>query len=549
MKKETQSDSDMKRRNLIDALLGDESPEDELSCDEYLQATGIDAYQLISNFEERLKAEANVTSDERATNRIHDVIKTLQKGRPQSKVTKDSYPKTLRKNAIGHGSRYWTNDSVLLLAGDENPIDVITEKAQSLIFDFMAQGAEIPIDPFALAEFRKIAVIPREDIRDARTVPAGNKLTIEFNPNRPQGRARYSICHEIVHTLFPDCQERVRNRATHEEMEADEWQLEMLCNIGAAELLMPVGTFYELQNEPVSVEKVKEWQKLYQVSTEALLLRIAKLTSQQCGMFSASRKPGASRFTIDYAVCSRTWPVRIPNGLALPKDSVVRNCTAIWYTDSGRESWLRSLSDLHVECIGIPPYPGQIHPRVTGIMRPARKSDIAINKIHYVRGNATKLRGEGLKIVAQIVNDKTPRWGAGFALAVRRKWPFVQRQFEDWASEGNNNLTLGNVHAAEVDENTTLVSLICQHGYGPSPTPRIRYGALKTCLEQLGRIANQTGAAIHLPRIGTGQAGGNWEIVEELVDETLCRRGCEVYVYTLPDATFPEVPQGRLKFE
>src|SRR5205085_5724425 len=177
-------------------------------------------------------------------------------------------------------SDYWTNPSVLALVGNRNPIEVIIDKARSLILEFMeAHSVSPPIDPFALAAYRNTDVIPREDVRDARTRPAsGGKPVIEFNPNRSQGRVRYSICHEITHMLFPDCHERIRNRATHEEMEADEWQLEMLCNIGAAELLMPIGTFPELHDESLSIENLKKLQKKYQVSTEALLLRVAKLT-------------------------------------------------------------------------------------------------------------------------------------------------------------------------------------------------------------------------------------------------------------------------------
>ena len=39
-----------------------------------------------------------------------------------------------------------------------------------------------------------------------------------------------------------------------------------------------------------------------------------------------------------------------------------------------------------------------------------------------------------------------------------------------------------------------------------------------------------------MPRIGTGQAGGNWELIRDLVDEHLVRRGTPVFVYALPRA-------------
>ena len=79
-----------------------------------------------------------------------------------------------------------------------------------------------PYDPFQLADLLKIPVVARQDISEARTVPSKSGFVIEFNPNRPRNRVRYSICHELAHTLFPDCGERVRNRATHERMQGDD---------------------------------------------------------------------------------------------------------------------------------------------------------------------------------------------------------------------------------------------------------------------------------------------------------------------------------------
>jgi IrrE N-terminal-like domain len=163
---------------------------------------------------------------------------------------------------VKHG--HWTNPSVLMLAGDDNPIDVITQKARTVVFDAIQNGwSGPPFDPFTLAEYLKIGIVPREDIAEARTVPLGSQLTIEFNPNRPRGRVRYSVCHEIAHTLFPDCRELVRNRLAHEEMQGDDWQLEMLCNMAASELLMPIGRLPLLEAERLTIDSILELRKKY----------------------------------------------------------------------------------------------------------------------------------------------------------------------------------------------------------------------------------------------------------------------------------------------
>lgn len=41
-------------------------------------------------------------------------------------------------------------------------------------------------------------------------------------------------------------------------------------------------------------------------------------------------------------------------------------------------------------------------------------------------------------------------------------------------------------------------------------------------------------ASVHMPRIGCGLGGGNWEFVESLIVEYLCDRGVPVTVYDLP---------------
>jgi hypothetical protein len=46
--------------------------------------------------------------------------------------------------------------------------------------------------------------------------------------------------------------------------------------------------------------------------------------------------------------------------------------------------------------------------------------------------------------------------------------------------------------------------------------------------------AIELNAEVHMPRMGTGYAGGSWGLIEQLVDEILCRAGISVTVYELP---------------
>jgi O-acetyl-ADP-ribose deacetylase (regulator of RNase III) len=444
----------------------------------------------------------------------------------------------------------WTNDSVREFAKGADPVDAIVRAARDVVVRAIDQGwSGPPFDPFMLADILRLDIVARDDVPDARTVTVGNsKVRVEFNPNRPRGRVRYSVAHEIAHTLFSDCVKSTRYRAAHSDPSSDEWQLEALCNIAAAEFLMPVGSFPASNRSALSAEYLLELRARYDVSTEALFIRVAQVSAEPCAMFSASRsdRQKETRYRLDYAIGSRAWRQPLVSGSLLPTSSVVADCTAIGYTAKGQESWAGSEA-MRIECVGIPPYPRSSVPRVVGmlVLRKTLASDVA--GITEVRGNALAPRGAGRKLIVHIVNDATANWGgSGFAHAVRAKWPAVQKDFKDWTQDNRAVLSLGKVRIATVDEETAVASMICQKGYGASTKPRIRYTALRDSLKTVAAYAKDQGLTVHMPRIGTGQAGGSWEIIRELILSSLCTTGTSVTVYHLPNAKGSEPPQQSL---
>ncbi len=460
-----------------------------------------------------------------------------------------------RKQCWGMPShRYWTHPSVVSLAEKRNPIEVVVERARALVLTAIEAGwSGPPFDPFVLAELLKIHVVPRDDIQDARIVPgtSGARMLIEYNPNRPKARIRYSIAHEIAHTLFPDCRDRIRHRAAREHMEGDDWQLEMLCNIGASELLMPVGSFPELADESLSIDHLVSLRSRYEVSAEALLLRFARLTRSACLVFAASRRenePNQDRYQIDYVTFPTDWRYPAESGSLLPAETAIRECTAIGFTATSDEAWTAEAEQIHIEAVGIAPYPGHSYPRIVGFATPRKRKTSAKTEINYVKGDATQPRGSGPKIIVHIVNDRAARWGGGFAREVRNAWPEVQQDFIEWTQTHRHAFRLGACRISPIDETLVVASLVCQHGYGPSPKPRIRYNALESGLLSLATVAAERGASVHMPRIGCGQARGRWEVVMELIEQSLTRHGISVTVYDLPNAIPPSSQQQSTLF-
>jgi len=437
----------------------------------------------------------------------------------------------------------WTHESILRLAGERDPITVITERARELVMRAMDAGwIGPPFDPLALAtQFLKLEVIASDDVPDARTVATNTGARIEFNPNRPRERRRYSVAHEIAHTLFPDYADRVRHRGSHHaDSTPQDWQLETLCNIAAAEILMPIGSLPPPNPAVFSIDMLNRARPKFDVSMEAVLIRTAHIAEFPCAAFAASRLESGSsigRYRVDYVLPSQTWRSPIARGQLLPDDSVVSQCTAIGFTAKGEETWGVTNETARVESVGIPAFPGSAYPRVAGILIPTDLRSEETHAIKYLQGNVLDLRGGGPKILLHVVNDATPNWGGrGVAAAIRTRWPQVQEDFRDWVASSRANLKLGRVRFFELDRSVTVASAVAQHGYGESATPRIRYSAIENALRQVAQVAAERAASIHMPRIGTGYGGGVWLVIQELITSVLASAGFPVTVYELPSS-------------
>jgi O-acetyl-ADP-ribose deacetylase (regulator of RNase III) len=435
----------------------------------------------------------------------------------------------------------WNHESIRLLAGDGDPVVAVRDKARRLVAKAMDRGwTGPPFDPETLAtDYLKLELVATDDVRDARTVPTKSGARIEFNPNRPRERRRYSIAHEIAHTLFPDYRDRVRNRGSHHaDLHPRDWQLETLCNIAAAEILMPIGSLQATDSSAFTIDVLAHTRPKFDVSMEAVLIRAVQVSNFPCAVFAASRiETGVNvgRYRIQYGITSNNGPA-IKRGALLPADSAVAECTAIGFTAKGNEAWTKELGRLRVECVGIPAFPGASYPRVAGILRPMSELN-ARPGIEFLSGNVLEPRGVGKKLMVHVVNDATPNWGGkGVAAAVRNRWPGAQRDFQAWASRSGSNLKLGQVHFFEIDSALALASIVAQHGYGESATPRIRYSALEGALQHVAAYAAKRAASIHMPRIGTGYGGGVWPVIQEIVTGTLLETGLPVTVYDLPNA-------------
>lgn len=147
--------------------------------------------------------------------------------------------------------------------------------------------------------------------------------------------------------------------------------------------------------------------------------------------------------------------------------------------------------------------------------------------ITYTKGDATYPETPGEKLIVHICND-VGAWGAGFVLALSKRWKLPVEVYLKSAP-----YVLGDVSYASVDYCTMVCNMVAQTGVGGRNGPPIRYDALRTCLEKIARLARHTNASVHMPRIGCGLAGGTWDKIEPVIQETLVVAGVPVFVYDL----------------
>lgn len=141
-----------------------------------------------------------------------------------------------------------------------------------------------------------------------------------------------------------------------------------------------------------------------------------------------------------------------------------------------------------------------------------------MGKITYVKGDATSPIGEGKKIISHICNNEN-KWGAGFVLALSAKWKQPEANYR-----AMDEHVLGDVIIVPVEDNISVANMIAQDGVVSKNNPNyvpIRYDALLSALTMVNIEAKRTNASIHAPKFGAGLAGGNWKIIEAIIESVV----------------------------
>jgi len=139
------------------------------------------------------------------------------------------------------------------------------------------------------------------------------------------------------------------------------------------------------------------------------------------------------------------------------------------------------------------------------------------DKIQTINGDITKTT-KG--IVCHQVNCMG-KMGAGVALQIRKTWPIV---YDEYIKEFKlNNLQLGKIFITQISEQLFIANLCAQHYYGKT-AKHTNYDAVYNCLNLLNyqMIRYNINLDVYFPyKMGCNLAGGNWNIIETIIRETI----------------------------
>ena len=188
------------------------------------------------------------------------------------------------------GGRRYSDPDIISLARQTGELICprFTVRAQArLLLKRLNSYPGVPTDPFerlkVVASLSRIKVQPmnmdeqKRESRDAVLYPTTSGWLALYNPNRPKGRILFTLAHEIIHTLFPNSITGARFRSITNPDSREANELERLCDLGAAELVMPIDEFQKQANGQYSLGDVHRLSGHFGTSFEATVFSMDEL--------------------------------------------------------------------------------------------------------------------------------------------------------------------------------------------------------------------------------------------------------------------------------
>lgn len=156
--------------------------------------------------------------------------------------------------------------------------------------------------------------------------------------------------------------------------------------------------------------------------------------------------------------------------------------------------------------------------------------------LKVVTGNLIDAAKNGeVNVIAHCCNCMC-NMGKGIAPQIKRAFPYAYTADLGTAVGDQSKLGSFSLGVPEEVSDPLVYNLYGQYRYGYNAKGRqLDYDALYDALIAMANdlLLQAKGLKIGLPMIGAGFAGGNWAIIEVMIEETLVKTGHDVTIYKL----------------
>lgn len=297
--------------------------------------------------------------------------------------------------------------------GTEDPFEAVRVKARNAVLLYHQFIAESP--PFNMRAFASTFGLHWSDddprySADSEIAPESDgRVVLRVNKSRPETRQRFSIGHEIGHTLFPEYELSVQCRKATDRTWADPNDLiETLCDAAASELLFPTPWFSDrILGMPLCAPAIASLADEYAASREATArrfvelhheplaavffswklkpteIRSVKAKSKTGSLFPGMELPGpAPMLRVDYRIINEQFATRctdyIPDDKSIPSEGPIYDASMLQLPQEGLQKldFGRKARSFQISALPIFTAEEDIGPNggssVVAILRPAK---------------------------------------------------------------------------------------------------------------------------------------------------------------------------------
>jgi IrrE N-terminal-like domain len=159
----------------------------------------------------------------------------------------------------------------------QDPVAAILWHARRLIAE--SGIVEPPFRPASYARLRRVKKIVYKSMKvEGCLIPCDGDFVIELRKDRPYERTNFTCAHELGHTFFYESVPLIKYRTVTSSQPHHDPEEERLCNVAAAELLMPSDVFRKISRDyPPSPQSLQLIAQTFESSLIATVVRLLNL--------------------------------------------------------------------------------------------------------------------------------------------------------------------------------------------------------------------------------------------------------------------------------